>query len=130
MNLFNKPIIFVGDRPSKRNTDPKIAFAGTASEKRLFDWIIELDIFTYQAVNAYQLNGRADIDSWIHLRKHMLTPIVALGNNAAKALDLLKIPHFKLPHPSGRNRKLNDKNYIAEELKKCKEWLRENHRMA
>jgi len=31
--------------------------------------------------------------------------------------------YFSLPHPSGRNRLLNDKKYIKLKLKECKEWL-------
>ncbi len=120
----SQPIIFVGDRPSKRNTDPKIAFASTASEKRLFKWIVDLNIGTYQAVNTYSVDGRADTESWIYLRKCMSVPMIALGNNASKALNMLGIPHFKLPHPSGRNRKLHNKEWINSELKKCAEWLK------
>jgi len=48
---------------------------------------------------------------------------VALGNNASRAL--YGIPHFKLPHPSPKNRKLNDKEFIASELQKCYSYLKE-----
>jgi hypothetical protein len=51
------------------------------------------------------------------------TQVVALGNTAADALDRLGIVYFKLPHPSPRNRKLNDKTYINALLRNCKDYL-------
>ena len=48
--------------------------------------------------------------------------IIALGNNASKAIQG---EHFKLPHPSRLNRQLNDKEFIANRLKLCKDWLTE-----
>lgn len=43
--------------------------------------------------------------------------IVALGKTAEKALTLLGIPHFAMPHPSGRNRQLNDPEYLSKKIK-------------
>ena len=42
--------------------------------------------------------------------------VIALGEFASQALTKSMVPHFKLPHPSGLNRKLNDKNLIDKEL--------------
>ena len=49
--------------------------------------------------------------------------IVALGKTAEKALTLLQLSHFTMPHPSGLNRQLNDKNYVQEKLKGLKDYL-------
>ena len=38
--------------------------------------------------------------------------IVALGNVASNALNKIDLKHFKMPHPSGLNRQLNDKEFI------------------
>ena len=43
--------------------------------------------------------------------------IVALGKTAAKALTLLGVDFYEMPHPSGRNRLLNDPNYVQEKVK-------------
>jgi len=43
--------------------------------------------------------------------------IVALGKTAAKALTLLHLEFYEMPHPSGCNRKLNNKEYVAEKIK-------------
>ena len=123
--MYNQSIIFVGDRPSRDNTDLDVAFVGTESGERLFKWIEYLDIYTYQALNVYTIDSKVDTKNCMYLRKHNGATIVALGNNASNVLKKLEIKHFKLPHPSGRNRKLNDKNYVASELQKCREWLNE-----
>ena len=48
--------------------------------------------------------------------------VIALGNVASEALTKINVDHFKLPHPSGLNRKLNDKKYVTQLLKECKEY--------
>ena len=49
--------------------------------------------------------------------------IIALGNFPSQALRKINVEHFTLPHPSGLNRKLNDKSYELEQLVKCKEYI-------
>lgn len=106
-------IVFVGDKPSKKNVDPDIAFVGTQSYKRLLLWIWEMNL----SVND------------IHVCNKDKMPIdanykyIALGKNAAKKLDSLKLDFFRLPHPSGLNRQVNDTGYIRTRLRSCKEWI-------
>lgn len=50
--------------------------------------------------------------------------VVALGKTAEKALTLLRIPHYAMPHPSGLNRLLNDPLYVAEKIKGLREYLK------
>ena len=54
------------------------------------------------------------------------TIILALGNFVSDSLKKMKIDHFKLPHPSGLNRKLNDKEYVKRILRYCKFYIRRN----
>ena len=49
--------------------------------------------------------------------------VIALGKTAAKALTLLKIEHHEMPHPSGRNRKLNDGNYVEQKINGLRDYL-------
>lgn len=49
--------------------------------------------------------------------------IVALGKMATWALDKIEMPYFELPHPSGLNRKVNDKAALQKMLADCKAWL-------
>lgn len=119
-------VLFVGDTPSRKNLDPEIPFVGTASYKVLLGWIGDLELcvsnvfLCNQDTTEFRPDFReANIYDW-HLSYDR---VIALGNNASKKLNSLNIPHFKLPHPSPKNRKLNDKTRIKQELEECREWL-------
>lgn len=43
--------------------------------------------------------------------------IVALGKTAATALTLLGLAFYEMPHPSGRNRLLNDPAFVEQKIK-------------
>lgn len=121
-------IVFVGDQPSSKNIDPNVPFVGTQSYKKLLEWIWEMDL----DISDIKICNRDEI------LQHVTARYIVLGDKAEKTFietgfyhvnpeSLEVLPYgpgyFKLPHPSGRNRKLNDKKYIKQELKKCKEWL-------
>lgn len=124
-----KTITFVGDKPSKKNKSDNVPFVGTQSYKRLLTWIwhMNIDITRVKLMNrsrptpiflAYQMTGedffKNEVDKSLY---------VALGNKAANFLNKYSIEHFKLPHPSGRNLKLNDAKWLDNELKKCEDWV-------
>jgi uracil-DNA glycosylase len=114
-------IIFVGDKPSPRMKPGAKPFQGAACEARLKAWIKALGLKRYD----YTIVNSGDMDFDIYMTTDRIayySDYIALGNNASKALR--DIPHFKLPHPSGRNRQINDEALINEKLKKCKEWLK------
>lgn len=48
--------------------------------------------------------------------------IVALGKAAAEVLKKLDVEFLEMPHPSGLNRKLNDKNYTTSKLAELKAY--------
>lgn len=50
--------------------------------------------------------------------------IIGLGNHVSSVLEKEGIEHFKIPHPSPLNRKLNDRNYEKQVLEHCKEYLK------
>jgi hypothetical protein len=49
--------------------------------------------------------------------------VLALGNFVSSVLNKIEVNHFKLPHPSPRNRLLNDKDYERSMLFACKQYL-------
>lgn len=112
--------IFVGDEPSRLNKDPNVAFIGSRSYPRLSEWIKLFMPDVPVAVNSNTVELLEQIATW---HENGAT-IVALGNKASSRLKKLGIEHFKLPHPSPRNRLLNNPNFIDSELKKCKNYLR------
>lgn len=112
-------ILIVGDQPSAQ-TNPHVPFQGAACESRLKNWIKALG-FEAKIINR--------ISPYFGLSVTLATqrgvPIVALGNEASEALTALNTAHFKLPHPSGLNRQINDPEFISNKLFECREWLKE-----
>jgi hypothetical protein len=124
MEYGENMILFVGDKPSKR-TDPNIPFKNALCEKRLKAWIASLGCKEgeYKIVNSVS----EYIDTIVVLANHSNVPVVALGANASEALKAKHINHYKLPHPSGLNRQINDQKFIVHKLQECKRWLTERH---
>jgi len=125
-------IWFVGSNPSRKNDDKLTPFYGTRSHLTLLSWIAYLDPGKYKFINAsnefddkgrVKLTGDDYVRLYITLGKHK--KVVALGQVASEALTKLKIKHFRLPHPSPRNRQLNNPIFIEKELAKCKKFLEE-----
>lgn len=51
------------------------------------------------------------------------TKIVAVGQTAQKAMTLLGMEHFALPHTSGLNRQWNDKDFKEQKIKELRNFL-------
>lgn len=118
-------IIFVGDKPSPRMTPGAMPFEGAACAKRLKGWIAfvtyGIDMHGVKIVNQCNTSYGWFFEQWEAGNK-----IVTLGKEAASRFKgAHELPHFELPHPSGRNRLLNDKTYVDEQLRLCKAWLQE-----
>lgn len=121
-------VLFVGDIPSSLNKDPKIAFVGARCHSVLITWQMLLGVDGSRAVNSGDLDKlRSDLVMyhWLGYK------IVALGNEAQKRIarviksEDLKIPYYKIDHPSGLNRKLNNQKYVDNMLEACYNWI--NH---
>ncbi len=110
-------ILFVGDQPSSRMSPHAKPFQGAACEQRLQSWIDTLGACPIYIVNQSE-DGFLDMT---YMFKRCGASVIALGNKASKALGTL--PHFKLPHPSGRNRQINNKEFIAAKLAECKRYV-------
>jgi uracil-DNA glycosylase len=115
-------VVFVGDRASRLNRDQKVAFVGTPSFINLCKWIVKMQVGDFTMVNSYT---KEDFTQMFDLWKTGDKIWVALGNDASKRLNRLSVPHFKLPHPSPRNRKLNNRKFVDSELKKCYRYIKE-----
>lgn len=113
-------VLFVGDEPSRLNTDPNVAFVGSKSMPVLMKWIAKIKPDEYDLVNSHT----PFLVMCIEVNSNLGDAIVALGNKASARLTKAGIPHFKLPHPSPRNRLNNDQKFIDTELKKCKNYLK------
>ncbi len=116
-------IYFIGDKPSKCNIDPQVAFVGTRSYKTLLEWIhrMNLSINNICLFNVEEFVKRVNKDETLVIHEH--DQIVALGRVASEALDKAILPHLRIPHPSGLNRKLNDPREVNRFLKECKDYV-------
>lgn len=128
-------ILFVASNPSKLNTNPTIAMVGSKSEKNFNGWVEYLspqkDYFVINVSDKVLENDKTlkkreyDLP---RLASYVINPsfdkIVALGNVAEDALKQLGIEnYYKLPHPSPRNRFLNNTVQVEAVLEDCKQWL-------
>lgn len=127
-------VLVVGQNPSRYNLDPKIAFKGTKSFDTIQEWMEQMSVSSdgYILVNAFirinQKYNKREIElAAFRLDKYtkMFNPekVIALGKMASKALKKAGIDHFELPHPSGRNRKLNDVEWLQEQLFEAREYI-------
>ena len=119
-------IIFIADKPSRLNISTNIPLVGTPSYKNFLKWLDKMKIWDdYCIFNSHTEEEKEFIRNlynadFVFNRKSIF---IALGNNAGKRLDDLKIKHFKLPHPSPRNRQLNNKKFIDDILQKCNNYI-------
>lgn len=118
-------VLFVGDKPTAMNRDPNVAFEGTASGRVLDEWIkaLGLKYGEYELINRTHKDFAQTVGMYV-IDSHINCKVVALGEEASKALNRLETPHFKLPPPSGLNRILNDHDYVLAILKECKYYIK------
>ncbi len=110
-------ILFVGDKPSRLNTDPNTAFIGSRCYPRLLRWIEHLGVTDYELVNSHtpELMKKIKDHTWLR---------VTLGAKASQRLSKAGISHMRLPHPSGLNRQINDKELIHKVLESTRKRIR------
>lgn len=121
-------VILLGSNPSIKTRADLAFFLDTKSGRTLKQWLNGIDAeFLYMNVSNNKTPNnraltRAEIkESLPALCKAMASKypnrIVALGNAAHEALEMMKCKHLHMPHPSGLNRKLNDKAYAEQKIK-------------
>jgi len=122
---MSKFVIFVGDKPSPKMKSGAKPFEGAGCEKRLYKWIeylIPFDDLDIRGVTKYEIINQEGFD-FNGVVDYKMYKWVALGDNASKVLKQNGIPHFKLPHPSGRNRLTNDSKLINLKLDACRNYI-------
>ena len=134
-------VIFIGSNPSNSAFSNVPFCESTKSGKTLRDWIWKLEIS--MQVERYNLANKptprnrplniAEIKKalpalenhieFMHYKSKCNIKLVAVGKTAHKALTLLRLPHFEMPHPSPVNRQLNDKEFIKSKLNKLSQYI-------
>lgn len=121
-------ILIVGQNPAHKGNIGR-PFHETASGHRLTDWLLKLGILglDFELINASDKLGRifiADLKTDLPWRDY--DKVIALGGKAVLALrksGARSENFFCLPHPSGLNRKLNDKQALDKLLAACYEYI-------
>lgn len=129
-------VLFLGSNPSEKSSTTKPFWYDTKSLTILSKWLENLDEMQntyYMNVANYATPGNRPLKtSEIKTELDRLRSeigdlgnikIVALGKTAEKALQLLGLSHYAMPHPSGLNRKLNDPLYVEEKINGLKFYL-------
>lgn len=111
--------VLVGDEPSTTNVHKDLAFVGAKCFPTVIEWIKHMSLDYYVCLNSHTPEN---LDK-IYTLTQQGFKVIAFGRKASKRLEKLKIEHFVMPHPSPRNRKLNDKQKIALDLLSCQSYL-------
>lgn len=94
---------------------------------RLESWVDVLGLRYYSFSNVSTTPGKFSsrdvnfelVESWCY----QADKVVTLGAEARKVVLLLALSHFPLPHPSGLNRQINEKERLERSLLECKNWI-------
>jgi hypothetical protein len=111
-------VVFVGDKAKAKNKRP---FQDAGCVEKLSRWAAQIGALEVHMTNRTLKRMPKEV---LKLMKENYK-VVALGKSAEKALTKLKVPHYPMPHPSGRNRLLNDAEFENFVIDDCKRWLRE-----
>lgn len=129
-----KTIVLVGSNPSTASLDDSAFAPGTRSRKILNGWLQGIDA-TFNFINicnekTYQnkplsiaeiKKALPELSASISRTQH--DKLIALGVNASTALTLLQLPHYRAPHPSGRNRLLNNTDYVQSMIEQLRSFI-------
>lgn len=126
-------ILFIGSNPSHKAASNDAFTEDTSSGRILRSWIhgIEGEILFENIVSQKTENNRPLNQNEMTLaqvslleRINRINPdrLVALGKSAASVLAKLNLKFLEMPHPSGLNRKLNDKAYVEAMISALKEY--------
>lgn len=127
-------VLFIASNPSRLNIDKDVPLVGSKSEKVFKEWAKKLQVKSFKVVNASNIvkSGRLREDEiqYDKVKKeydaYKPDKVVCLGKTASRVARKLGLYGcYELPHPSPRNRKLNDKVYIERILNNCRLYIHE-----
>lgn len=125
--------LFVGSNPSQQSLTDAAFHGTTRSSQILTEWMkdiqgakVHVNVLNKKTEDNRPLK-RGEITANLErlasdIKGIAPTYIVALGKTAATALTLLGVKFYEMPHPSGRNRLLNDSVFVATKVKGLTEY--------
>lgn len=106
---------------------PTLKGKPNATFRKLESWMSHCNVQHFSFCNTFDDPSEAKYSKVDFQRLCTLTKgydkIIALGGFVSGSLNKIDVPHFKLPHPSPRNRLLNDKAYERKIINECKDYL-------
>lgn len=97
------------------------------SIKTLHQWTNQIGLESFEFTNATHIKGDVKLsDANIEDLKEKCQghdKVVALGQYASCALRKAGVEHFQMPHPSGLNRQLNNKDFVEMKLNEFKNYI-------
>lgn len=119
-------VLVVGMNPgSKEYADQR----QSPFHKRVSQWMTEAGVEFYSFTNCSMEKGDLTITTADLMRLTAIVQsgsydlVLALGNQSSNVMSYINVEHFRGPHPSGLNRKLNDKKFVDEFLSALREQL-------
>jgi hypothetical protein len=120
-------IYFIADKPTKENISLRVPLVGTKSYGVLLSWCAKMNIdvsrvrFFNQSDDPFQGLSGYSLQQAVKLGQ---IKVIVLGKEALKYILKCSIEEFfVLPHPSPKNRKLNDKKKLELQLANCKDFV-------
>ena len=118
---MKESVLVMGINPSSQ------AWRKNCSLDRLQIWMPKLGYEHYCFSNVIPYEGEyklKDVDlDFVKEQTIGHSKIVALGGFVSTVFRRCGIEHFKMPHPSPLNRRLNSKEYELEMLDECRRYL-------
>ena len=129
-------VVLVGSNPSEKSPDNTAFHAATRSRMAVDGWFDDLDVEIHfiNVCDRTRPGNRplrvSEIRESLPAFREKMTQfqnckIVALGNTASKALDLLEVKYHKMPHPSGLNRYWNCSENTYRAIEGLRKYLHE-----
>lgn len=128
-------ILFVGSNPSNSSLTDAAFHGSTRSSKILTEWCSSIKDAMFIYINVLSKKTpenrpllKSEIINSLSLLKEDIAgikpdKIIALGKTASTALTLLGVDFLEMPHPSGRNRLLNNKEYVNEKIAQLRSYV-------
>lgn len=115
-------VLVVGINPSDWVLKPNCT-----THRRLPKWLEYMGVEDHTFINCIGVPGKYRMKDvrydMVKEQAEKHDKVIALGNFPSAVLRKLSVDHFTLPHPSGLNRKLNDKDYELRMLEECGRYV-------
>jgi len=132
VNEPSSRVLFVGSNPSRSSPSRLVPFVGTKSHTVLSRWLDEccggMEVWAVNvheepgAVRARHIHqGAGKLASLVQML--WIDKVVALGRIAQEACWEAGIEFYPMPHPSGLNRVLNNKQGTVVTVRRMREYL-------